>query len=257
MVSARSRPKRFLMAAMAMPSSSGLQRGAAISGIIAHESLDGYRVLVIDDLLDDPDRMRTEAATAGPYDREPGNYYPGLRAPAPAAYGDFLAGFISHHLAEPLGLSPDTPPLAVQCLFSLVTQAPESLLPIQSIPHFDSSDPGHIAVVHYLFKQDFGGTSFYRHKGTGHDAITSNRARAYQKALAADASRIGLPKPGYMGSDSALFARTAQIAPRYNRAVVYPGCLLHAGDIGAAFGFSSDPLEGRLTITSFLRFPSS
>ena len=245
------------MAAMAMSSSSRLERGQKISGKIAHESLDGHRVLVIDDLLDDPDGMRTEAAMAGPYDREPGNYYPGLRTPAPAAYGDFLAAFISRHLAKPLGLPLDTPAKSVQCLFSLVTQSPESLLPIQSIPHFDSSDPGHIAVVHYLFKQGFGGTSFYRHKGTGHDAITTGRARAYQKALAADASRIGLPKPGYMASESALFARTARIGPRYNRAVVYPGCLLHAGDIDAANGLSSDPLEGRLTITSFLRFPTS
>lgn len=49
-----------------------------------------------------------------------------------------------------------------------------------------------------------------------------------------------------------MFEQTAKLDAAYNRAVIYSGLNLHAVDIPADFGFSSDPDQWRLTLNCFL-----
>ena len=47
--------------------------------------------------------------------------------------------------------------------------------------------------------------------------------------------------------------RLAQVAGKFNRAIVYRGNSLHCADLAADFEPLADPLSGRLTLNLFLR----
>jgi hypothetical protein len=136
--------------------------------------------------------------------------------------------------------------------FSVVTTASTDLLPIQRIPHYDSTDPNLFAAVIYLCDTRFSGTSFYRHRKTGYEEITEANCHNYQLALDNDLRIHGAPPQEYMNGDSALFEAIFSTELKFNSAVVYPGRILHAGNIKKQFDPPKDKSDWRLTITSLL-----
>ena len=56
---------------------------------------------------------------------------------------------------------------------------------------------------------------------------------------------------GYMCGSNAWFERVLSVEPRWNRMIVYPGTVLHSGDIASPRLLSDDPRQGRLTINGF------
>jgi hypothetical protein len=136
----------------------------------------------------------------------------------------------------------------------MTTEATACLIPIQCIPHYDSSDTHQFAVVHYLCGEHHGGTSFYRHRQTGYESISAARSGQYIKTLDREATSRGLPKADYINGDSELFERVASVDAKFNRAIFYCSNLLHSGNIQAANGLNSDPRIGRLTATTSLIF---
>ncbi|MDZ7628179.1 MAG: DUF6445 family protein [Parvularculaceae bacterium] len=180
-----------------------------------------------------------------------GPYYPGVRAPlggeAAAAFGQALAPVI----ADALGLS--APRWTGEAFFSIVTTPPARLAPIQRLPHFDGLEETRVAALLYLAGSEFGGTSFYRHRETGFEAVTSERYPRYGAALQADVARHGLPPADYIGDGAPMFDEIATFEPAFNRLLLYRGNVLHCSRMKNADTLSPDPTRGRLTINLFLQ----
>jgi hypothetical protein len=203
-------------------------------------------VIVIDEFWLEPGRLVAMAGDAAFIDA--GSVYPGVRAPAPAGYVASLLAATAGLIERVFGAAPaedlDT------CAFSMVTKAPATLRPLQRIPHFDGPEPGRLAFLHYLCAPRQGGTSFYRHRATGLSTLTPDNAETYRRAVAAEISAES-PPPGYARGDSPGFQRLHGVAAAFNRLVIYPGNLLHSGDIGPDTVLAEDPRLGRLTINGF------
>ena len=202
-------------------------------------------VVIIDDFHPDPDRLRAMAGQSRFRALSP--FYPGVQALADPAHlkpcDEVLQTVMREAFGITVGLS------VVQCSFSLVTTPDAALQPIQRLPHVDTTDPGRIALLHYLSDAGLGGTAFYRHRATGLDTLTPDAFDGYREALEEE----GLPKPGYMRGSDDRFAMIHHVAAKPNRAVLYRSRLLHSGMIPDGATFSDDPARGRLTLNTFFQ----
>jgi hypothetical protein len=209
---------------------------------------EGRAIVIVDHFARDPDRLRTLAQSA---DYQPrGDYYPGRRAPVPPDYfadvGPLLSALFQRMAGPAARVGVD------RALFALISTPASELGLAQRVPHIDSADPARFAIVHFLGLEDQGGTAFYRHRSTGFETITPDRHRPYLDGLEHDFASRGEPVPGYISGDTKLFERTALIPYQFNRAVIYPGNLLHCSANEDRMTLPDDPVAGRLTVTSFL-----
>ncbi|BDX04991.1 DUF6445 family protein [Planctobacterium marinum] len=202
-------------------------------------------LLVIDDCLSSPESL-VNAACQATFERDSGDFYPGVRAPLPQQYIDAMSTTLSEKLRAILGLT-HSDAKCVFSAFSVANQAEKSLKPIQCIPHFDDTCANKFAVVHYLFQQDHGGTGFFQHRKTGYCSISAQNQNHYMKTLGTQATTQGLPALQYIQGSTDLFQEYHRVAARFNRAIVYPCNLLHSGIINPDFALSSLPEQGRLT----------
>lgn len=170
-----------------------------------------------------------------------GDLYPGERAPVPATWGAWLTGALA---AWPAFAAAEL----LRADFAIANRDPATLAPVQRIPHFDDSDPTIYAVLHYLCALPYGGTSFHRHRATGFERITPDRAPLWRQALAADGARHGMPAARYHDRDTATFERIGAAPLRFNRLAIYPANCLHCGDVGESWASGA-----RLTITALVR----
>ncbi len=213
---------------------------------------ENHPVLVIDKALVAPQSLVDSAAAArfSPV-REAGNYYPGLRAPAPKEYALGLMDFLRPIIEERMG-APTHTLASARCAFSIATLPPQRLTIAQRLPHFDTADSMQIAAVHYLCAPHHGGIAFYRHKGSGMEAVTASRSKDYLEALRRELAEQGEPPRTYV-TESPLFDKTMEIDAAFDRLVVYHSNLLHSGAVKAEM-LSPDPRAGRLTTTLFAKF---
>jgi len=210
-------------------------------------------LLIIDELVSDPDWLIKAAGQGCDFQTDPANFYPGVRQPAPQLYQQALQSALLPLLQAVF--NPQARKLqSLQAAFSLSTTPAAQLRPIQMLPHIDTTTPQQLAMVHYLCGSEHGGTSFYRHRETGFERISAERLAGYSATLKAEAQAAKLHlRPGYIDGDTELFQRIYQVEAKPNRAIIYPGNLLHSGDIRPDRGLSTDPRQGRLTISSFLQ----
>ena len=178
--------------------------------------------------------------------------YPGVRAPAPVNYANKLVRALSPLIDKAYSLGP-LKPVRADCYLSMVTLKPDQLAPLQSIPHIDIADPLRFAFLHFLCDDHFGGTSFYRHRSTGFETINSQQETEYLKARDQELADKG-PLAEYISGDTTHYEKTATIAARQNRVLIYRSQLLHSGQIPPDMNFSSDPRKGRLTANVFVTY---
>src|SRR5688572_15287058 len=174
---------------------------------------------------------------------EPTQFYPGLRAKAPLSYQQLITEALKPTLVEYFGVDPGLMRFTM-AHFSLVTKAAGSLVPLQRIPHVDAAEPG-LAMVHYLFKEDFGGTAFYRHRATGFEVIPEGRKQSYYPLLQQQMAGPDAPPNEYINGDTALFEQVAVEQGVFNRALIYRRNSLHSGAIPKGFVPNADPAKGR------------
>lgn len=211
----------------------------------------------IDNALQDP-AGAAAIGRAQSYAKDPSNFYPGLRASMPESFSTAFRAWLTPILQSLEVLKPDQVLYRDESFFSVVTTAGTDLLPIQRIPHYDSTDPKLLAAVIYLCDPKsaattFGGTSFYRHRRTGYEEITAKNHANYQLALDHDMHLHGPPKREYTDGNSLLFESLFSVPLQFNTAVIYPGRVLHAANIHRQFTPPRDPGEWRLTITAVLQ----
>jgi Family of unknown function (DUF6445) len=203
----------------------------------------GIIVTRIENVLTNPAEVAA-LGVAQSFTTDPGNFYPGMRAPVPEAFSMAFRPWLGRLLQREF--QGDT------SYFSVVTTARADLLPIQRIPHYDSTHPGLYAAVIYLCDSRFSGTSFYRHRRTGYEEITEDNRMNYQLALDNELRLLGPPEREYVNGDSALFETIFSNELMFNSAIIYPGRVLHAANIGRGFEPPKTSADWRLTITSLL-----
>jgi hypothetical protein len=212
-----------------------------------------HPVMVIDGFMPEPEGLVAYAESGDSFCASPHDYYPGVRKPTPPQYAADLCATYAKLLREAFALG-GTEPHALLSALSITTTLPGKLRPIQRLPHFDTSDPRQLAVVHYLCEPRHGGTSFYRHRKSGYETISQDRLRGYAELLKQQVMTEYTPPPGYMDGDNPLFERIASFDAQFNRALVYPGRLLHSGDIRQLQTEVNGVRTARLTANTFLRF---
>jgi len=205
-------------------------------------------VVIIDDFYSDFEALR-EDATSLNYNKL-GPFYPGIRAQANPAYLAERMGLLTEVLKAVFSVQKGAK--LTECAYSLVTTPREALTPIQRLPHYDGTDTGRLAVLHYLSGPEAGGTSFYRHNATGFETVTEDRFDVYKAELTKETKRSGLPPQNYVEEGGPHFTLTGRIQAKPNRLIIYRGVALHSGYIPPAFNLSHDPAAGRLTINTFL-----
>jgi len=215
-----------------------------------------HPVVVLDQVLANPENLLTYAAGGDAFCTTPSDYYPGVRKEIPKQYSDLLCQLVLENFAEVFAVSSDSQARVNLSALSMATTPEEKLRPIQSLPHFDTSQNSQLAVVHYLCSESHGGTSFFRHRKTGFEAITEDRIQRYAPALKDEVINARFLGQEYVNGDSEWFERTGGVCAKFNRAIFYRGNILHSGDIRPEMGLSSEPEQGRLTANTFIQLGS-
>jgi hypothetical protein len=212
-------------------------------------------VVVIDEFTSRVPEILAIAEALAPYPALEGNYYPGLRRvigrsdEAADAYvvqtcrdaGPFIAGAFD---VEGFSL--------IEASFSMVTTAPSDLSHPQRAPHFDSTDPKHYALLHYLRVPAGSGTAFYRQRSTGIERVTEANIARFVTTAEREA-RLLPSDSGYISGSDQFFEQITSVEAVPDRLLIYQGGLLHSGIIPPGMSFSTDPREGRLTANLFVR----
>ena len=209
-----------------------------------------HPVVVVDDFTGNVAAIREIAAALAPFPANRGNYYPGLRRfimPADTEAFAYAHGLL-REAATFIGGGFDCDGFDwLEGSFSMVTTAPDRLTPPQRAPHFDSTDPGYLAVLHYL--SDTPGTAFYRQRLTGIEQVTrDNATRFVENARAAAANA-----KGYIQGSDGFHEQIGMVEGKADRLVIYRGSMLHSGIIPPDADLSEDPRKGRLTANLFVQ----
>jgi len=206
-------------------------------------------VLVVDDFHPAPETIIEYAEDE--LFIESGPTYPGIRGPGPDGYHQIiqsvLAATVDKMFQGALSARAELSAL------SLVTKSPDSLSPLQKIPHFDGPQKERLAFVHYLCSETYGGTSFYRHRATGYEAVTQARLNSYESVIAEELMELKNHQAAYPSQHTPFFEKIGSVECRYNRLVMYRGCALHSGDVPDPSQLSENVRTGRLTVTGFLK----
>lgn len=203
-------------------------------------------IIIVDDFMPNAGLIRERASKEVFVKGE--NYYPGIRAELPASYLHELNSKVPELLGQVISQSDDFN--LIDASYSLVTTPPAELTVSQRLPHCDAFKSDRFAMVHYLSEQK-GGTAFFRHRATGFETIDEQRAPILFAQLEAEVRLLGAPKPSYVEDGAPLFDRIFAVPARFNRAIFYRSWLLHSGSIEGPDALSSDPAQGRLTVTAF------
>lgn len=211
-------------------------------------------VVVIDEFNGELSNVLAVADALAPYPRRSGNYYPGVRRvfkagdEAANAYADKLCEDAGQFIAGAFNVDSFT---LLEASFSMVTTLPGELSPAQRAPHFDSPNPRHLALLHYLRTPEGSGTAFYRQRSTGIERVTEANLSRFISTAQREASLLG-NNSGYINGSNEFFEEIGSVEAVPDRLVIYQGSLLHSGIIPSAMSFSTDPRQGRLTANLFV-----
>ncbi len=207
-------------------------------------------VMVVDNFISNAEELIEDAATEHPF-KPFALYYPGVRSPVPSMYSLAVYQILLDPIRKIFGLE-GLDVVMSDSDFRMVTKRPDGLHPRQMVPHYDIADPNVIVVLHYLARTPLGGTSMYKHRRTGFERIAGNRVDVFENAIAAELKTF--TPDGFVSGDNDLFERIASFPGVFNRALIYRGISLHAGDIATDFPFDPDPRTGRLTANTVFFF---
>lgn len=214
----------------------------------------GTPVIVIDEFGADLTDVIEYACESAEYGPDVKSMYPGLRARLPKSYARSVLTQVYRLLFGVYDVPADLGMKAVSAAYSLITTPEGDLEPGQRRPHFDSSRPYYLAILHYLNDGAFCDTGLFRHRQTGLERITEDCVDEYIQSCEAYTAAHGPAEPIYVKGSNDQYELYHRIEYRSNRLVVYPGCLLHSGLVDPAVDVDSNPRTGRLTANIFVDF---
>lgn len=209
-------------------------------------------LLILDDaVVDAAPAMADYAATSCKFEPVASGSYPGVRAPAPAAFAELVREAVAPAAARVFASGPAILTL-LAANFSLVTTHASQLTPLQRLPHIDAASPGLIAVLLYLCGPELGGTGFFRHRATQLEGARSEaQSRLLMRAITHDISAYGAPPAQFAHAMTPYFEQIDYVPARFGRVIAYRGSSLHSGVMPETFAYSADPRAGRLTLNIF------
>jgi hypothetical protein len=208
-------------------------------------------VTVADNVLLRPQQL-AEFGLGLKFIEDDSNLYPGVRARVSAEFSHPFHAWLTRTLHRTGVLEESSYIRDDASFFSIVNKNRANLLPLQRIPHYDSTDPRVFAAVIYLFDRANSGTSFYRHRTTGYEKIGVDNKDNYKIALNRNMKSLGPPAREYTNGSNALFERMHSVDSAFNRIVIYSGNVLHAADIDGGLFNGTDNSQWRLTISSLI-----
>jgi hypothetical protein len=206
-------------------------------------------LLVVDNLVADPDAL-VEVAASKIFAGAP-SFYPGMRCKAPLTYQRFILDELRPVIDETFG-SARRQLRFTECNFCVVTTPHEGLAYLQRLPHVDSLEHGELAMIHYLFRSNLGGTAFYRHRDTGYEYVDKARKSDYFSRVEAEKAGPNAAPARYIDGDTPLYEQVARQDGVFNRLLMYRRTSLHSGSMAADFVPDPNPRTGRLSINAFL-----
>jgi hypothetical protein len=204
-------------------------------------------IIVIDDVLLNPDSLIEYAAQARFALPPATSRYPGLVAQLPDSYRVSLAEVLRGLMARTFDTHPQFRPTNYG-FFGLATVQPQAMTPAQAAPHIDSHRLNSFATVHYLSPTLYGGTAFFRHKATGHEVITPIRSDGYRRLRRQELEER---KDQQLDAVRDLYDEIAHVDAAFNRLIFYRAGLFHSARLENASGLTDDPRTGRLTANMF------
>lgn len=211
-------------------------------------------VIVIDDFAASTERLQAFACDQASYGPDATSLYPGLRARLPRDYIRGVLGQLFPLLYRVYGVPQSLGMRPVNAVYSLITVPERELERRQCAPHFDSTRPYYLAVLHYLADGPFCDTGLFRHRETGYERVTPDNVETYIAARERWAAQRELGEPAYIKGSDEQFELYDRVEYRPNRLAVYPGCLLHSGLVNPSIDIDADPRNGRLTANIFVDF---
>ncbi|MCI2283078.1 DUF6445 family protein [Colwellia sp. MSW7] len=228
-----------------------LNKRADITKItVGHERIP---LLIIDDFFENHETLIEQAGDGSLFISDAKNFYPGKRRIVHSNYANQICAHYFSLLNGYFGIEQARCARSIASAYAISDMQPKQLRPMQMLPHFDTTDTNQLAVVHYLCHVEHGGTSFYRHRASNFEVITTDRLVGYASTLKKEAMANQLHlNPCYMNGSNDMFEQIATVKAKMNRAIIYPSNALHSGDVNSALGLSLDPQKGRLTVGSFI-----
>lgn len=182
------------------------------------------------------------------------SFYPGLRSKLPKPYIIKALQSVYMALYDVYSIQKHKQLKVLDTYFSIITLKESELSLLQRLPHFDSTHEHYFAVLHYLDKNQHGGTGLFRHKSTGYESINDNRIEEYLAKCQQEIDQFGEPKQGYPNESTRQFECYYQIDYKPNRVAIYPGKLLHSTIVDISTDISDNLANARLTSNIFIEF---
>ena len=206
-------------------------------------------VLVVDNFLQDAETLLEYAMKFGDF-RDGTHFYPGIQSRVPDFYSQALQLYLTDIICEAFNLKLENIHYSVST-YSLVLTPPARLALPQSRPHVDTIHKEQLACVHYLCRPEKGGTSFYRHRATGFEQLSSERMDVYGEHLDKEALDTSWHKK-YINGSNQYYEEIGRYEANFNRLIMYPSDVLHSPSIPENLQFRPNPIVGRLTLNSFI-----
>lgn len=219
--------------------------------------VDHHKVVVVDEILADPDRVR-EHALRERFEPPRDVLYPGE-----VASPDWDFGGLKAMLEQIIGRG--FSPAEVTFRLSMLAADGRDLLPAQRRPHADGCLAAGVLFLNPP-AQCVGGTGFYRHAATGFEWFPDPESPHHARAAAArgftlqqvsDALRmLPVQSSGFIRESTTEWELVELVEMKHNRFVLYEGNLFHSAFV-ADGEFGSDPGSRRLTLNVFVQSPPS
>lgn len=226
-----------------------LPLGRAISVRLEHIGEERQPLMIVDQVLDEPQAMIDAACEAAFY-VPPHTNYPGINARVPESYYSTVVTALRGPIEAAFGLSRFAY-LTYFGFFALATLSARDAQPIQKIPHRDSPDPNRLAMVHYLCGDDFGGTGFFRHAATGFESVDATCRQVYETVARRELQAAGDSASHFADENTQGYKLIGKSAAVFNRLIMYRSHVLHSALLGEGAA-SADPGTGRLTANGFI-----
>lgn len=214
-------------------------------------------VILIDDFLMNPQGLIQIAINHAVFYAERKTAYPGLRADLPESAVRAIASKAEKIIRESYGISSELSLNKYYGSYSVVATHEKDLGVIQRVPHYDTKHPLFFAVLLYLNSGNHGGTNFFRHSPTDFERISEENFSEYIQRVEQFFKNNGLPAAQYYRCQDEHYINIGSVDYKPNRLVIYPGNLLHSGEIKVPTDIDPNPETGRLTANIFLEFSNS